>query len=166
MRSGQTTLVFDECLVYVCQHISQIYSSCTVVCREAGNERWQNVITPAAAGSFYFRLPSGKDTTHLPVVKTQPPHSQSPGWCEQKPHDEIYYMRSPAVDTRRRPAGGSQFFIGVNTPILFFLMILVRVLTNTQGIPGCWRNSQFGDRHSQTSAVVHTENDCDQTPLN
>lgn len=128
MRPGQTTLVFDECLVYVCQHISQIYSSCTVVCREAGNERWQNVITPAAAGSFYFRLPSGKDTTHLPVVKTQPPHSQSPGWCEQKPHDEIYYMRSPAVDTRRRPAGGSQFFIGVNTPILFFLMILVRVL--------------------------------------
>ena len=79
---------------------------CTfVVHREANNERWQNVITPASycegtAGRFYFRLPSGKESTHLPVVKTQPPHSYGCACAgrRKRPHDKIDIIGSPAVE--------------------------------------------------------------------
>lgn len=56
-----------------------MYCTFVVHC-EASNERRQNIIIlvsywEGTAGFFYFKLPSGKESTHLPVVKTQLPHS-------------------------------------------------------------------------------------------
>lgn len=78
---------------------------CTfVVHREANNERWQNVITPASycegtAGRFYFKLPSGKESTHLPVVKTLPPHSYCLClcWKNKRPHNKNLYYPHPCT---------------------------------------------------------------------
>lgn len=84
-----------------------MYCTFVVHC-EANNERW----IPASywegtAGSFYFRLPSGKESTHLPGVKTQPSHLYSLClcWKNKRPHDKIYNVGSSAVEICM-PTGG------------------------------------------------------------
>lgn len=151
--------IFCNLFLKALKEIMSLYICCV---REASNERWHNVITPASywegtAGHFYFRLPSGKESMHLPVVKTQPPNSYSLClcWKDKRPHDEILHSRKPWWE---------YYSVLTVNPNKSIKMILMKTWQSSkQRIPGCWMNNQVGDK---TSAVVSTGNECDQTCLN
>lgn len=135
-----------------------------VVRCEASNERPQNVITSASywegtTGSFYFRLPSGKESTHLPVIKTKPPYSYGGLLLEkQKTMWWSLHCRKSAGGDMCAGCGGKLFALYCKLLSVSGKTVLV---IGWQFIQGAWWTTEL-----VTSAVVSSENDCDQTCLN
>lgn len=123
---------------------------------ETNNER--NVITPASywegtTGSFYFRLPSGKESAHLPVVKTASSLIQIACAGRTKaPVIKIYIVGSPG-DMHAHCWENYSLFT-VNSIKSFLLKLFL------------WQDANHANRESQyvrwtaklvTSAVVSSE---------